>query len=405
MGMSSGFGAGAGADMLQEVLQGLADRAFKAQSLQQAAQRTAQEQQRIAIEQQRATSDDAYRNEALKSLQDERQANASLRSQQSANALASVLTPGHVLDTQGASTLRAGNLGSLVQHQDSVLPSTAFQGGAQAGAQAPTLGTMRMTDNAGHGEQDVYQGTDAQQQQAGQLKALRMIAAKDPNSPLGQWIAVTGGKGAPPSELFKAPEHSPAYKEWQDAAANGYKGSFTQYQNEDANRKKSAPALVTVQTVDANGNAVTKIVPKEAGATYTKAAGDVLSNRLESAKAVQQTGQDIIAQLSDPAFKAAVGPVLGRAQTLRDFVGNPDPAFSKLAGQIESYALANMGVHGMRSAQGAQQIAHLLDQHHTPESLIAAIQGLNGFSQHFLENNGKTTAPAAGSGFKVVEIK
>jgi hypothetical protein len=33
-------------------------------------------------------------------------------------------------------------------------------------------------------------------------------------------------------------EHSAAYKEWQDAVSTGYGGSFTQYQNEDANRKK-----------------------------------------------------------------------------------------------------------------------------------------------------------------------
>lgn len=36
-----------------------------------------------------------------------------------------------------------------------------------------------------------------------------------------------------------AGDHSPIYKEWQDAVSTGYKGTFTQYENEDANRKRS----------------------------------------------------------------------------------------------------------------------------------------------------------------------
>lgn len=41
------------------------------------------------------------------------------------------------------------------------------------------------------------------------------------------------------------PEHSPIYKEYQDAIASGYKGSFEDYQNADANRRKS---VVNVNT-------------------------------------------------------------------------------------------------------------------------------------------------------------
>jgi hypothetical protein len=38
--------------------------------------------------------------------------------------------------------------------------------------------------------------------------------------------------------IEKPAEHSAIYKEWQDAVSTGYKGTFEQYQNEDANRKK-----------------------------------------------------------------------------------------------------------------------------------------------------------------------
>ncbi len=60
-----------------------------------------------------------------------------------------------------------------------------------------------------------------------------------------------------------------------------------------------------------------------------------------------------------------------------------------MAGEIESYALANMGVHGMRSVQGANQISKLLDAKHTPESLIAAIKGLQGYSNNYLSTVGR----------------
>lgn len=178
----------------------------------------------------------------------------------------------------------------------------------------------------------------------------------------------------------------------------------------------SADRLVKVEHKDPQtGKTVIEWLPQSdvRGQTFEKGTGATTENRIASAVAVNQTGEDIIAKLSDPAFRDAVGPLMGRASTLREFIGNPPPEFSELAGAIESYALANMGVHGMRSAQGAEQIKKLLDAHHTPASLIAAIKGLNAFSAHFIENEGrqvpgapKTTAPAgewidAGNGLRI----
>ncbi len=129
---------------------------------------------------------------------------------------------------------------------------------------------------------------------------------------------------------------------------------------------------------------------------FAKPPSATMENRLASAKAVQQTGQDIVRSLSDPNIAAKVGPAMGRFNTLRDFIGNPPPELSELAGSIESYALANMGVHGMRSTQGADEIKKLLDQKHTPESLIKTIQGIGKFSDHLLENEGRgVSAPPA----------
>jgi len=111
---------------------------------------------------------------------------------------------------------------------------------------------------------------------------------------------------------------------------------------------------------------------------------------------VTQTGNDIIAKLSDPRYASTVGPVIGRYNSLRDFIGNPPPELSELAGLIESYSIANMGVHGMRSAQGAQMIRKLMESKQTPGSIIASIKGLNGFAVHFMENEGRTGARVGG---------
>lgn len=193
----------------------------------------------------------------------------------------------------------------------------------------------------------------------------------------------------------------------KDAQGRAHELAMEKIAQQNAN-KPGPMSTVTIQTVDAEGRPVTRVIPKSeaVGQEFKKAAGSTMEGRLASAKAVAQTGNDIIAQLSDPAFIAAVGPALGRANTIREFIGNPPPEFAQLAGQIESYALANMGVHGMRSAQGAEQIKHLLDQKHTPASLISTINGLNSFSEHFLQNaghdTGKTPTPAAGGAVSMV---
>ena len=156
-------------------------------------------------------------------------------------------------------------------------------------------------------------------------------------------------------------------------------------------------ALVKVEHQDPDtGKTVIEYLPKSElkGKTFAKGLSGTVENRLSSAQAVQQTGQDLISKLQDPKFAAQIGPVMGKFNTLQDFLGNPPPEYSEMAGQIESYALANMGVHGMRSAQGAEQIKKLLGQKHTPESLIAAIKGLNSFSEHFMANSG---IPVSGS--------
>lgn len=158
--------------------------------------------------------------------------------------------------------------------------------------------------------------------------------------------------------------------------------------------------LTKVEHKGPDGKTIIEYLPQSAlaGQRFDKPTSGMVENRLASAQAVQQTGNDIITKLQDPNYAKNLGVAMGRFSKLQDFIGNPPPEFSELAGQIESYALASMGVHGMRSSQGAEKINHMLSQPHTPESLIGAIKGLNGFSQHFMENEGRGTwSPTATS--------
>jgi hypothetical protein len=162
---------------------------------------------------------------------------------------------------------------------------------------------------------------------------------------------------------------------------------------------EATPKLTKVEHRDpTTGKTVIEWLPSDQlrGQTFEKGTSATLDNRLASAQTVTQVGNDLIAKLSDPAFASTVGPIMGRYETLRQFVGNPPPEFSELAGEIESYALANMGVHGMRSYQGAKDISsHLLDRKMTPANLAAAIRGLNSFSVDLLKNEGRSAPSAA----------
>lgn len=163
-------------------------------------------------------------------------------------------------------------------------------------------------------------------------------------------------------------------------------------------RPPPADKLVKVEHRDpASGKTVIEWLPQSEarGQKFEKGASGALETRLASAEAVSQTGNDIIAAVSSPKVAATLGPAMGRYNSMRDFIGDPPPEFSELAGQIESYALASMGVHGMRSAAGAEKIKGLLDKKHTPESLISTIKGLNSFSSHFMQNEGRTSTGAS----------
>lgn len=239
---------------------------------------------------------------------------------------------------------------------------------------APTMASLRL--QAAQGDPDALAAVQMAEKEK-QVSEAKVGSFED------YVLRAAAEKGKKPEQLTTA-EIENARKRYQQA--------------DDRPLRSADEALVKVEHKDpATGRTVIQYLPKSEirGKTFEKGTSATTETRLASAQAVNQTGNDIISKLSDPNYAKAVGPVMGRFSTVQDFIGNPPPEYAELAGQIESFALANMGVHGMRSAQGAEQIKKLLNQHHTPASLIAAIKGLNSFSEHFMQNEGRGAAVPA----------
>ncbi len=68
-------------------------------------------------------------------------------------------------------------------------------------------------------------------------------------------------------------KHSAIYTEWQDAKSTGYKGSFTQYENEDANRKATKVTNNTVTYNEAKDQAQTQAASL-VGKTFSQLKGN-----------------------------------------------------------------------------------------------------------------------------------
>lgn len=359
--LMAGNAAGGGADALMSLLK------QKALEFAQSQQHDI-EAQRNQIAQQSANDNTAYRMADLKSRDETRATAADQALAGQGMRMGAVIPRGTDVAGQPDVVKALTAAGLAPEHKDPTLASTALSGivnngNVGPGLDAPRLPILSRTVNAGHGAQEIYQGSEPQRQ-ADQARTDKLAATEQ------------------------------SRQDKIDAAGQGKTDKEDLIRLTASLRPSPQAPLVMVQTVDADGNPVTKMVKKEAGAEYLKPANATTANRVASAESVNKVGNDIVAKLSDPKYAAVVGPLMGRASKLQDLIGNPPPEFAELAGEIESYALANMGVHGMRSAQGAEQIKHLLEGKHTPESLIAAVKGLQNFSNTFVAGN----KPKSGGG-------
>jgi hypothetical protein len=198
--LSSGYGAGAGADMLQQILKQKALEFAQAEQARIADERTAQEGQRLKADSEWRRIQQQDRDDALKSRQAELDANRA---------------------EKVASAEKEGTLGKL---RSAYIGSQNLAGTSDPSGAPATRGALR--------------------------------------------VAMASG-GAKMNEIPQEPvapkaTKSPALQEYEDAKSQGYKGTFSQYQDEDANRKRQAaggsgggtPYFTYQPTYDATGQPI-----------------------------------------------------------------------------------------------------------------------------------------------------
>lgn len=155
-------------------------------------------------------------------------------------------------------TLRTQNAEAFTAQMDKLKTAarTDFETVAKTGKDWDSLPGDQRTkfrDQTGYGDQagDVYRQIQKEQRDADAMNKKTItgedgaVYQQQPDGSYKQIIAAP-----PPKET-----HSPIYTEWQDAVKSGYKGTLTQYQNEDANRKNS-----TVKAADAERSVLQEAV-------------------------------------------------------------------------------------------------------------------------------------------------
>jgi hypothetical protein len=398
MGLGALYGAG-------NIERGMRERILERLRMQQAQQQmdlatrgATRADQELELRRQEMAQRGEYQTAQLASINEARQAAADAANELRIGRKTGLMTPGQVLTGKDAE-----DLPSYLTQPEAVRELEAPPGIAAGEQGQPMAGTIASSPSI-VGRRFVYTGTGPQQAEQSRRAYLKQLLENEPpDSPMRRALEYRMGTGEqPPAGIFEKPEKPDARSIDVQAADALQRGDTKAYaalirtkREMEAAAAASRPkpdTLMKVEHVDpVSGRTVIEWLPKSEvrGKTFVKSPGAAAEARLASAQAVNQTGEDIIAQLAQPNIAALLGPAMGRFNTVRDFIGNPPPELAELAGSIESYALANMGVHGMRSAAGAQHVKDLLDKKHTPESLVATIRGLNKFSEHFMENEGR----------------
>lgn len=188
-------------------------------------------QRRVALDEAEAKRIADYQRSQLDSIDDQRR-------QAQAVGVANLLTPDQDINDETADTLTRGNLGILVKKAPDQLHQMFGSGeqdvmnadGTFGIKKAPAVLTKKFT------------GTPAQNKLIAEETRLKTyLNSLDPKSEeyrALQYELMTG-KNAPAGMFDSAPKSKTGIiQEYEYAVANGYKGSFQDYQNEDANRKR-----------------------------------------------------------------------------------------------------------------------------------------------------------------------
>jgi hypothetical protein len=126
--------------------------------------------------------------------------------------------------------------------------------------------------------------------------------------------------------------------------------------------------------------------------------GAAEANRIAAADAALSSSAEVKAYISKPEVRAAIGPIMGRFNSLAQAAGTGDPIAVQLVGMLKSYSALQPQIHGFRNVHFANDIEKLLNTHQTPETLEAALRGIDSAAINVRDRRRETKKPATGSG-------
>lgn len=133
--------------------------------------------------------------------------------------------------------------------------------------------------------------------------------------------------------------------------------------------------------------------PYPAGAMPKPGAAE--ANRIAAADAALNSSAQLKAYLARPEVRAAIGPIMGRYNSLAQAAGNGDPVAVELVATLKSYSALQPQIHGFRNVHFANDIEKLLSTHQTPESLAAALRGIDSAAINVRDRRRDTKGGAA----------
>jgi hypothetical protein len=273
MNLGSGFAVGGGADALQELWQLLAQQ-------EDMSQRRKLDGERLKLDARRVEQDGELRRIALEDRADARADMQQKNAQAGAKMIAGQLRPRSLVTPDQSAALAAGGLGDKL-----VAPTLDSRNIGQGMASTPNPG--RGESFAGLPDQLDEDAQDAERERQMTLQPklrgrLQMVGMLPRANRAGVMTEIMREEAKP------APK-SAALQEYEDAKANGFTGSFMQYQTEDANRRRP------VTNINTGAKAA------EADAAKVREQNEVQ----DSIALIQQIR-------NDPALSASTGPVEGR---------------------------------------------------------------------------------------------
>lgn len=266
--------------------------------------------------------------------------------------LAPLLKPGQTVAPADAQTFRDANMGSLLQDQIPQMPSTQFQGTANApglySAPQKPVGTVGEITTPGQAARTTFTGTQTQEDEA--AKEAEAARVHD----LQNEVATAKADAA----AAKQPTNSYQLQPEIDPATGKQTGKFLGY-NTKTNRW---------EPVQGQGPDATKAAPGAAQANVDA------GKKKDAMSTLDQVDQAI-----DNA-KDLIGPGAGRVSSVEQMIGNPDPRINTLGTKLLMAKMkVDAGIGGARAAASPQLLARwdkLMGQQMDAASLKASIQAM-----------------------------